>query len=152
MLTDIHWFISSCSFCAQAKVPRTLPGAKLFSLPAPHDHHTWQFDFITDTVIIDRISKSPKTVFNQVFKYFGIPKDIGSSIYIMRLEQLYGESGCVSQRRESKPRNCQILESILCRQQGRLGSSPPIAEFTHNSPYTTHKYPQIANANYLIHN
>lgn len=39
MLSDICCVVSSCSTCAQAKVPRTLPTGKLLPLPTPQ--HPW---------------------------------------------------------------------------------------------------------------
>lgn len=69
MCYDIRKFISSCSSCAQAKVPWTLPIGKL--LPFRTLQHPWShiaIDFVTDLppvqyntvimVIVDRFSKS----------------------------------------------------------------------------------------------
>ncbi|KAK3548457.1 hypothetical protein QTP70_013156 [Hemibagrus guttatus] len=89
---------------AMAKTPRQLPSGKLLPLPVPN--RPWSHlgvDFITDLpnshthtcifVIVDRFSKAcrllplkgPPTameaaelLFNQVFRYFGIPEDIVS--------------------------------------------------------------------------
>lgn len=104
MLTDIAWYISSCTASVQAKVPCTLPSCKLMLLPT--SQHPWSHlatDFITDLpesngnmvimVIINRFSKSlylilllglptafqtAEPIFNNVFRIYGIPKDIVS--------------------------------------------------------------------------
>ncbi|KAI4900377.1 hypothetical protein NFI96_000695, partial [Prochilodus magdalenae] len=104
MSSDIHRFVASCSTCSQCKIPRTLPAGKLMPLPIPT--RPWSHiavDFVTDlpvsqghTVIltvVDRFSRgvrfipfpqlptafqTAETLFNHVFRFFGIPEDIVS--------------------------------------------------------------------------
>ncbi|KAI4902633.1 hypothetical protein NFI96_002208 [Prochilodus magdalenae] len=102
MSSDIHRFVASCSTCSQCKTPRTLPAGKLMPLPIPT--RPWSHiavDFVTDlpvsqghTVIltvVDRFSRgvrfipfpqlptafqTAETLFDHVFRFFGIPEDI----------------------------------------------------------------------------
>lgn len=102
MLMDINKYISSCTSCTHAKVPRMLPTSKL--LPLPMAECPWSYlavDFLTDLpeflgnimiiVIVDQFSKSLSLVplpglstafrtaeltFNHVFRYFGISEYI----------------------------------------------------------------------------
>ncbi len=95
---------SRMSDCAISKSPRHLPSGKLLPLPVPN--RPWSHlgvDFITDLppsdgntsilVIVDRFSKScrllplkglptametAELLFNQVFRYYGIPEDVVS--------------------------------------------------------------------------
>ncbi|KAK3549695.1 hypothetical protein QTP86_007172 [Hemibagrus guttatus] len=104
MAADVRRYVQGCEECAMAKTPRQLPSGKLLPLPVPN--RPWSHlgvDFITDLlnshthtcifVIVDRFSKAcrllllkgPPTameaaelLFNQVFRYFGIPEDIVS--------------------------------------------------------------------------
>ncbi len=104
MARDVRRFVQGCSDCAISKSPRHLPSGKLLPLPVPT--RPWSHlgvDFITDLppsngntcilVIVDRFSKScrllslkglptaietAENLFNQVFRYFGIPEDIVS--------------------------------------------------------------------------
>ncbi len=104
MARDVRRFVQGCPDCAISKNPRHLPSGKLLPLPVPN--RPWSHlgvDFITDLppsdgntcilVIVDRFSKScrllplkglptametAETLFNQVFRYFGIPEDIVS--------------------------------------------------------------------------
>ncbi len=104
MSRDVRRFVQGCPDCAISKSPHHLPSGKLLPLPVPN--RPWSHlgvDFITDLppsdgntcilVIIDRFSKScrllplkglptametAETLFNQVFRYFGIPEDIVS--------------------------------------------------------------------------
>ncbi len=104
MAQDMKRFIQGCSDCVVSKSPRHLPSGKLLPLPVPT--RPWSHlgvDFITDLppsngntcilVIVDRFSKScrllplkglptaietAENLFNQVFRYFGIPEDIVS--------------------------------------------------------------------------
>lgn len=104
MLTDINQFNSSCSDCAQAKVPWAPPVGKLMLLPMPQ--HPWSLlaiDFITNVpktqsyitimVITDWFAKylmliplpglstdleTTELIFTQVFCYFVISEDIVS--------------------------------------------------------------------------
>ncbi len=104
MACDVRRFVQGCPDCAISKNPRHLPSGKLLPLPVPN--RPWSHlgvDFITDLppsdgntcilVIVDRFSKScrllplkglptametAETLFNQVFRYFGIPEDIVS--------------------------------------------------------------------------
>ncbi len=104
MAQDVRRFVQGCSDCAVSKSPRHLPSGKLLPLPVPT--RPWSHlgvDFITDLppsngntcilVIVDRFSKScrllplkglptaietAENLFNQVFRYFGIPEDIVS--------------------------------------------------------------------------
>ncbi len=104
MARDVRRFVQGYPDCDISKSPRHLPSGKLLPLPVPN--RPWSHlgvDFITDLppsdgntcilVIIDRFSKScrllplkglptametPETLFNQVFRYFGIPEDIVS--------------------------------------------------------------------------
>ncbi|MGL5904955.1 MAG: integrase catalytic domain-containing protein [Cetobacterium sp.] len=96
--------MQGCRECAISKIPRHLPAGKLLPLPVPD--RPWSHlgvDFITDLpvsegntailVVVDRFSKSCRLIslpglptametaeilFNQVFRYFGIPEDIVS--------------------------------------------------------------------------
>ncbi len=104
MAREVRRFIQRCPDCAISKSPRHLPSGKLLPLPVPS--RPWSHlgvDFITDLppsngntcilVIVDRFSKScrllplkglptamvtAENLFNQVFRYFGIPEDIVS--------------------------------------------------------------------------
>ncbi|KAK3508687.1 hypothetical protein QTP70_004201 [Hemibagrus guttatus] len=104
MAADVRRYVQGCKECAMAKTPRQLPSGKLLPLPVPN--RPWSHlgvDFITDLpnsrthtcifVIVDRFSKAcrllplkgPPTameaaelLFNQVFRYFGIPENIVS--------------------------------------------------------------------------
>ncbi len=104
MAQDVKRFVQGCSDCVVSKSPRHLPSGKLLPLPVPT--RPWSHlgvDFITDLppsngntcilVIVDRFSKScrllplkglptaietAENLFNQVFRYFGIPEDIVS--------------------------------------------------------------------------
>ncbi|KAK3546079.1 hypothetical protein QTP70_020616, partial [Hemibagrus guttatus] len=104
MAADVRRYVEGFEECAMAKTPRQLPSGKLLPLPVPN--RPWSHlgvDFITDLlnsrthtcifVIVDRFSKAcrllplkgPPTameaaelLFNQVFRYFGIPEDIVS--------------------------------------------------------------------------
>ncbi|KAK3523122.1 hypothetical protein QTP86_017285 [Hemibagrus guttatus] len=104
MAADVRRYMQGCEECAMAKTPRQLPSGKLLPLPVPN--RPWSHlgvDFITDLpnsrthtcifVIVDQFSKAcrllplkgPPTameaaelLFNQVFRYFGIPEDIVS--------------------------------------------------------------------------
>ncbi|KAK3543293.1 hypothetical protein QTP70_014045 [Hemibagrus guttatus] len=104
MAADVRRYVQGCEECAMAKTPCQLPSGKLLPLPIPNC--PWSHlgvDFITDLpnsrthtcifVIVDRFSKAcrllplkgPPTameaaelLFNQVFRYFGIPEDIVS--------------------------------------------------------------------------
>ncbi|KAK3527063.1 hypothetical protein QTP86_008646 [Hemibagrus guttatus] len=104
MAADVRRYVQGCEECAMVKTPRQLPSGKLLPLPVPN--RPWSHlgvDFITDLpnsrthtcifVIVDRFSKAcrllplkgPPTameaaelLFNQVFRYFGIPEDIVS--------------------------------------------------------------------------
>ncbi len=104
MARDVRRFVQGCPDCAISKSPRHLPSGKLLPLPVPT--RPWSHlgvDFITDLppsdgntcilVIVDRFSKSccllplkglptaietAETLFNQVFRYFGIPEEIVS--------------------------------------------------------------------------
>ncbi len=101
---DVRRFVQGCSDCAISKNPRHLPSGKLLPLPVPT--RPWSHlgvDFITDLppsngntcflVIVDRFSNSccllplkglptaietAENLFNQMFRYFGIPEDIVS--------------------------------------------------------------------------
>ncbi len=104
MARDVRRFVQGCEECAISKSPRHLPAGKLLPLPVPN--RPWSHlgvDFVTDLsvseditcilVIVDRFSKSCRLIplknlptametaeqmFNHVFRYFGIPKDIVS--------------------------------------------------------------------------
>ncbi len=104
MARDVRRFEQGCSDCAVYKSPRHLPSGKLLPLPVPN--RPWSHlgvDFITDLpasdgntcvlVVIDRFSKSCRLLpskglptametamlmFNNIFRYFGIPEDIVS--------------------------------------------------------------------------
>ncbi|KAK3542610.1 hypothetical protein QTP86_031312, partial [Hemibagrus guttatus] len=104
MAADVRRYMQGCEECTMAKTPCQLPSGKLLPLPVPN--RPWSHlgvDFITDLlnshthtcifVIVDRFSKAcrllplkgPPTameaaelLFNQVFRYFGIPEDIVS--------------------------------------------------------------------------
>ncbi len=104
MAQDVRRFVQGCSDCAISKSPRHLPSGKLLPLPVPN--RPWSHlgvDFITDLppsdgntsilVIVDRFSKSchllplkglptametAELLFNQVFRYYGIPEDVVS--------------------------------------------------------------------------
>ena len=97
-------FRSSCSVCSQCKTPKALPAGKLMPLPVPL--RPWShiaIDFVTDLpeslgfttilTVVDRFSRgvrfipfptipsafqTAETLFQQVFRYFGIPEDIVS--------------------------------------------------------------------------
>ncbi|XP_030634258.1 receptor-type tyrosine-protein phosphatase gamma [Chanos chanos] len=101
---DVKDFVLSCPVCAQSKSSRALPSGMLEPLPIPA--RPWShiaMDFITDLppsssytiilVIVDRFSKMCRLiplsglptamelaeyVFNQVFRFYGIPEDIVS--------------------------------------------------------------------------
>ncbi|KAL0177344.1 hypothetical protein M9458_026238, partial [Cirrhinus mrigala] len=104
MARDVRQYVQGCKECAMSKSPRHLPAGKLHPLPVPHC--PWSHlgvDFMTDLpssdgntcilVIIDRFSKfcrliplkglptaleTAETLFNHVFRYYGIPEDIVS--------------------------------------------------------------------------
>ncbi|KAL0195066.1 hypothetical protein M9458_008638, partial [Cirrhinus mrigala] len=104
MARDVRQYIQGCKECAMSKSPRHLPAGKLHPLPVPN--RPWSHlgvDFMTDLpssdgntcilVIIDRFSKfccliplkglptaleTAETLFNHVFRYYGIPEDIVS--------------------------------------------------------------------------
>ncbi len=104
MARDVRRFVQGCPDCAISKSSRHLPAGKLLPLPIPN--RPWSHlgvDFITDLpasdgntcilVIIDRFSKfchlipltgfptalqTAELLFNQVFRYYGIPEDIVS--------------------------------------------------------------------------
>lgn len=104
MLSDINKYVSSCSSCAQAKVPHHFPAGKLHPLPNPQC--PWShlaLVFLTDfpesegnTVILVvlhcfsryfcllLLPKLPASfelagiLFSHVFCYFGLPEDIFS--------------------------------------------------------------------------
>ncbi|KAK3508516.1 hypothetical protein QTP70_031804, partial [Hemibagrus guttatus] len=104
MATEVKRYVQGCRECAMAKTPRHLPSGKLLPLPVPN--RPWSHlgvDFITDLpasggytcilVIVDRFSKSCRLIplprpptaletaaylFNQVFRYYGLPEDIVS--------------------------------------------------------------------------
>ncbi|XP_016347329.1 uncharacterized protein LOC107692676 [Sinocyclocheilus anshuiensis] len=104
MARDVRRFVQGCPDCAMSKSPRHLPSGKLLPLPVPN--RPWSHlgvDFVTDLppsegntcilVIVDRFSKScrllplrglptaletAELLFNQVFRYYGIPEDIVS--------------------------------------------------------------------------
>uniref|UniRef100_A0A8C1XQM0 Gypsy retrotransposon integrase-like protein 1 n=1 Tax=Cyprinus carpio TaxID=7962 RepID=A0A8C1XQM0_CYPCA len=102
MASDVRRYVQGCKECAISKSPRHLPSGKLLPLPVPN--RPWSHlgvDFITDLpisrnctcifVVVDRFSKSccliplkglptametAELMFNHIFRYFGIPKDI----------------------------------------------------------------------------
>ena len=101
---DVRLYVSSCSVCAQSKVPRHLPRGKLQPLPVPQ--WPWSHllvDFLTDLppsqgnttilVVVDRFSKSchllplpglptalqtVEALFTHVFRHYRVPEDIVS--------------------------------------------------------------------------
>lgn len=104
MVKEINDYVSSCSTCAQAKVPCNFPTRKLMPLPIPQ--RPWShlvLDLITDLpdsegkttilVVLDRFSRSLRLIplrgllsafelaeimFQHIFRYFGLPEDIMS--------------------------------------------------------------------------
>ncbi|KAK3542222.1 hypothetical protein QTP86_018469 [Hemibagrus guttatus] len=104
MASDVKRYIQGCWECAISKSPRHLPSGKLQPLPVPNC--PWSHlgvNFITDLpvsngctcvlVVVDRFSKSCRLIplpglptamdttenmFNYVFRYYGLPKDIVS--------------------------------------------------------------------------
>ncbi|KAK3565409.1 hypothetical protein QTP86_007936 [Hemibagrus guttatus] len=102
MAADVRRYMQGCEECAKVKTPCQLPSGKLLPLPVPN--RPWSHlgvDFITDLpisrthtcifVVVDRFSKAchllllkgppmameaAELLFNQVFRYFGIPEDI----------------------------------------------------------------------------
>lgn len=102
MLKDVHHIVSSCSTCAQSKVPQTLPAGKLN--PLPITECLWShiaINFLRDLlesqgnmtllVVSDWFSNSLRLIplptipsdfttaellFQHVFRYFGIPEEI----------------------------------------------------------------------------
>ncbi|KAL0200166.1 hypothetical protein M9458_003353, partial [Cirrhinus mrigala] len=104
MARDVRRYVRGCKECAMSKSPRHLPAGKLHPLPIPN--RPWSHlgvDFMTDLpssdgntcilVIVDRFSKfcrllplkglptameTAESLFNHVFRYYGIPEDIVS--------------------------------------------------------------------------
>ncbi|KAL0150076.1 hypothetical protein M9458_054735, partial [Cirrhinus mrigala] len=104
MARDVRRYVWGCKECAMSKSPRHLPAGKLHPLPIPN--RPWSHlgvDFMTDLplsdgntcilVIVDRFSKfcsllplkglptameTAESLFNHVFRYYGIPEDIVS--------------------------------------------------------------------------
>ncbi len=104
MAREVRRFVQGCEECAISKSPRHLPAGKLLPLPVPN--RPWSHlsvDFVTDLpasegntcilVVVDIFSKSCRLIplknlltaletaeqmFNHMFRYFGIPKDIVS--------------------------------------------------------------------------
>ncbi|KAL0168611.1 hypothetical protein M9458_036833, partial [Cirrhinus mrigala] len=104
MVRDVRRYVRGCKECAMSKSPRHLPAGKLHPLPIPN--RPWSHlgvDFMTDLpssdgntcilVIVDRFSKfcrllplkglptameTAESLFNHVFRYYGIPEDIVS--------------------------------------------------------------------------
>ncbi|KAI2654828.1 Transposon Tf2-9 polyprotein [Labeo rohita] len=102
--SDVRRYVRGCKECAMSKSPRHLPAGKLHPLPIPN--RPWSHlgvDFMTDLpssdgntcilVIVDRFSKfchllplkglptameTAESLFNHVFRYYGIPEDIVS--------------------------------------------------------------------------
>lgn len=96
MQNKVNRYVDSCSLCTQAKVPRTLPMGQLMPLPISGYFITNLHVSDSNTVILavlDCFSHSfrlipfptlpsafelGETLFNMVFRYFGIPEDIVS--------------------------------------------------------------------------
>ncbi|KAK3517062.1 hypothetical protein QTP86_004243 [Hemibagrus guttatus] len=117
MAADVKRYVQGCRECAMSKSPCHLPASKLLPLPVPT--RPWSHlgvDFIVDLpdsegcmcvlVIVDRFSKACRLIplpgqptaletaehlFNHVFRYYGLPKDIVSdraTVHLQGLESL----------------------------------------------------------------